>query len=100
MKGYTVSEEALKDIDNIWIYTLENWSLEQADRYYNLIWDEIEYISMHFTSGRDFGHIRKGYRYSKVKSHLIFYKKSKDGKTEIIRVLHEMMNIESRLSNK
>lgn len=81
-----ISKEALKDIDAIWLYTFENWSLEQADRYYNLILDEIEYISIHFDTGIDFEHIRKGYRYSKVKSHLIFYRKSKQGDVEIIRV--------------
>ena len=81
--GYIISEEALKDIDNIWLYTVENWSIEQADRYFNLILDEIEYISENFEAGRDIGRIRKGYRYSKVKSHLIFYKKSKSGKIEI-----------------
>ena len=43
MKKYLISKEALKDIDTIWLYTLEKWSLEQADRYYNLIIDEIEY---------------------------------------------------------
>ena len=97
MALFIISEEALKDIDNIWLYTAENWSLEQADRYYNLILDEIEYISKKFESGSDFGHIRKGYRFSKVKSHLIFYKKSKSGKIEIIRILHERMDIENRL---
>ncbi len=33
---YKISQEANRDIENIWIYTLENWSLEQADRYFNL----------------------------------------------------------------
>jgi len=99
MVSYLISKEALKDIENIWFYTAENWSLERADRYHNLILDEIEYISENFEAGRDFGHIRKGYRYSKVKSHLIFYKKSKDGRIEVIRILHEKMDIESRLNN-
>ncbi|MDH6303862.1 toxin ParE1/3/4 [Parabacteroides sp. PF5-5] len=99
MIRYIISEEARRDIENIWLYTLDNWSLEQADRYYNLIIDEIEYISVNFEAGRDFSNIREGYRYSKVKSHLIFYKKSKDGKVEIIRILHERMDIENRLNN-
>ena len=99
MALYIISEEALKDINNTWLYTAENWSLEQADRYYNLILDEIEYISENFETGRDIGRIRKGYRYSKVKSHLIFYKKSKKGETEIIRILHEKMDIENRLND-
>ena len=97
MALYIISEEALKDIDNIWLYTAENWSLEQADRYYNLILDEIEYISDNFEAGRDIGRIRKGYRFSKIKSHLILYKKSKGGEIEIIRILHERMDIENRL---
>jgi len=68
---------------HIWLFTVENWSLEQVDRYYNLIFDEIEYIAENFETGRDFGRIRNGYRFSKVKSHLIFYKKSKSEKIEI-----------------
>lgn len=99
MASFIISWKALKDIENIWNYTLLNWSLEQADRYYNLIFDEIEYIADNFESGRDFGHIRKGYRYSKVKAHLIFYKKSHRGEIEIIRVLHENMDIENRLND-
>jgi toxin ParE1/3/4 len=99
MPSYKISEEALKDIEHIWLYTLENWSVEQADRYYRLIMDEIEYLSLNFAAGRDSGYIRKGYRSSKVKSHLVFYKKSKDGIIEIIRVLHESMDVENRLDD-
>ena len=41
---FIISEKANEDIEKIWLYTYENWSLEQADRYYNLILDEIEFI--------------------------------------------------------
>ena len=59
MAEYIISEKALEDINNIWIYTAENWSVEQADRYYNLIIDEIEYIVNNFEMARDFGKIRE-----------------------------------------
>ena len=49
---------------------------------------------------RDFGNFRKSYKYSKVKSHLIFFKKDKTNEIEIVRVLHERMNIHNRLLNK
>ncbi len=98
MPEYIISEKALEDINNIWIYTAENWSVEQADRYYNLIIDEIEYIVENLSMARDFGKIRKSYKYSKVKSHLIFFKKNKTNKIEVVRVLHERMNIENRLA--
>jgi toxin ParE1/3/4 len=97
---YVISEQALEDIENIWLYTLENWSADQADRYYNLIFEEIEFICQNFNAGKSIEHLRKGYRYSKVKSHLIFYRKSVSGNIEIIRVLHQNMDIENRLSNK
>jgi Plasmid stabilization system protein len=99
MAAYIISKEALEDINNIWLHTLESRSLEQADRYYNLILNEIEYISDNFEVGQDIGYIRMGYRYSKIKSHLIFYKKSKSETIEIVRVLHEKMNIASRLND-
>ena len=98
MTEYIISEKALEDINNIWIYTAENWSVEQADRYYNLIIDEIEYIVGNLNMVRDFGKIRKSYKYSKVKSHLIFFKKDKKNEIEVVRVLHERMDIENRLA--
>ena len=98
MTEYIISEKALEDINNIWIYTAENWSVEQADRYYNLIIDEIEYIVGNLNMARDFGKIRKSYKYSKVKSHLIFFKKDKKNEIEVVRVLQERKEIEKRLA--
>ena len=94
-----ISKKALDDIESIWFFTAENWSVEQADRYYNTIFDEIEYLSVHPMSGRDYSHVRKNYRCSKVKSHLVFYRVNVSSNTvEIIRVLHQQMDIENRLN--
>jgi toxin ParE1/3/4 len=97
--SYKISIKAAEDLEDIWLYTFENWSLEQADRYLHLIFDEIEYLSNNPVTGKDFSHIRKNYRASKVKSHIIFYRivdKQKD--IEIIRILHQRMDIENRLN--
>lgn len=97
-KKYRISKKAIEDLDSIWLYTKENWSVEQADRYYHLIINEIEYITHHFESGRPMNHIRAGYRASKVKSHLVFYRKGEDNMVEIIRILHQSMDIENRIN--
>lgn len=94
-----ISKKASEDIEKIWLYTFENWSLEQADRYYNQIMDEIEFIAENFNSGKSMNDIRKGYRATKVKSHIIFYKKSLFEEIEIIRILHQRMDIENRLKD-
>lgn len=44
-------------------------------------------------------HIRKGYRASKVKSHLVFYKICDENTIEVIRILHQRMDIENRLND-
>jgi toxin ParE1/3/4 len=97
--SYKISVKAAADLEKIWLYSFENWSLERADRYINLIFDEIEYLVTNPKTGKDFSHIRDHYRCSKVKSHLIFYRQtSNSADIEIIRILHQSMDIENRLA--
>jgi len=96
-KSYKISNKALADLESIWLYTYKNWPLEQADRYYKLIIDEVEFIVDNIQSGKSMEHIRKGYLVAKVKSHLVFYR-SNDNTVEIIRILHQMMDVENRLN--
>ncbi len=95
---FVISKKAVSDLEEIWLYTLEKWSVEQADRYYNLIFDEINYICKNSNAGKPMEHVRKGYRASKVKSHFIFYRVLNDT-IEIIRILHERMDLENRLND-
>jgi len=96
---YRISQKAIFDLEKIWLYTLNNWSREQADRYHNLIINEIKFIVDNYESCRKIDYVRTGYRMSKVKSHLIFFKKTEDNTIEIIRILHQNMDIENRLKN-
>ncbi|MET0463821.1 MAG: type II toxin-antitoxin system RelE/ParE family toxin [Chitinophagaceae bacterium] len=95
---YEISNAAKNDLENIWQYTFENWSIDQADLYVSLILKEMELLGNRPGSGRDFGHIRKNYRSSRIKSHTIFYR-TIDNAThiEIIRILHQSMDITKHL---
>ncbi len=95
---FVISKKAVADLEEIWLFTFEKWSLEQADRYYNLLFDEINYICKNTNAGKSMEHVRKGYRASKVKSHLIFYR-FLNNTIEVIRILHEHMDIEKRLTD-
>ena len=81
------------------IYTAETWSIEQANRYYNFIMDEIEYVAENFEITKDFVSIRKNNRYSKVKSHLIFCKQIENTEMEFVRILLERMDIKNRFND-
>jgi toxin ParE1/3/4 len=93
---YRISAKAVEDLEQIWVYTFNKWSAEQADRYYHLIIDEIEFISRDQSGGKSMDHIKEGYRVSIVKSHMIFFRRT-GGITEIIRILHQKMDTESNL---
>ena len=96
--NYKISKQAEIDLENIWLYTFEEWSIEQADYYFDLIMDEIEYISKNPKSGKDYNEIRKGYFRSRVKSHFIFYRINfKEENIEIIRILHQQMDIKNKI---
>ncbi len=98
MTNYKLSVEAGKDLEKIWAYTFETWSKEQADRYIHQIIEEIEYIAIKPENGKDFSYVRKGYLRTKVKFHFVFYKiDTKNKIVEIIRILHQKMDIENRL---
>lgn len=99
MAVYVISEKALDDLNTIWIYTAENWSVAQANRYYNLIIDEIEFVAENFETTKDFGSIRKDYRYSKVKSHMLFCKLLENKEMEVVRILNEKMFIKYRITD-
>jgi toxin ParE1/3/4 len=97
MAKYRFTNEAVRDLEEIWSYTKQKWSLEQADRYYNLIIDEVEFVSSNPLSGRSIDYIKEGYRSTKVKSHLIFYKQHEDDTILIVRILHQNMDCEKRM---
>jgi toxin ParE1/3/4 len=94
---YVISKKAITDLEEIWLYTINQWSIDQADRYYNLIFDEISFICKNPQTGNQRDDIRKNYRAAKVKSHLIFFKVEKNV-VHIVRILHERIDVRNRLN--
>jgi toxin ParE1/3/4 len=93
-----IRTEAYQDLEKIWTYTPDTWSVQQADRYYKDIILAIESLCSEPKSGKSAEHIKKGYRISKVNSHLIFYICT-DAELDVIRILHSQMDIPNRLAD-
>lgn len=93
-----VRQAAAVDLEGIWSYTVEHWSVEQADTYLNVILDAFDAIVRDPAIGKEFGHVREGYLGLKVASHVVFYRLDRTANAiEIIRVLHGRMDLENRL---
>lgn len=95
--NYELSIEARNDLHDIWLYTFENWTLQQATTYVDLILDEIERIASKPSLGISISIKGKDYKYFQIKSHLIYYRES-SSEIKIIRVLHKRMDIETHLA--
>lgn len=94
---YELSKLALKDIDDIWYYTIENWSKTQANKYYKDIFTSIDLLCENPNIGKSIKDIKPNYRIQSVKSHMIIYKTYKE-KIYIDRILHKRMDIKNILS--
>lgn len=93
---YEISKLAETDLENIWLYTLENWSLKQANKYYSLIITEIQSICQNPKIGKAIEEIKTEHSFRKVQSHLIVYQIKQD-KIWVDRILHKRMDIGSNL---
>ena len=94
--NYEISALALEDIDIIWEYTTENWSIEQAEKYYKEVFSEIERICLNPDIGKSINEIKAHHRRKLVGSHMIIYKCKKET-IYIDRILHQRMDLESNL---
>ncbi|MBK8242083.1 MAG: type II toxin-antitoxin system RelE/ParE family toxin [Saprospiraceae bacterium] len=92
-----VSEKAQKDLINIWEYTFQKWSLEQADKYFNILVHGMNEICKNPDLGKSYEYIRKDYFGYNQKSHIIFYRIINNETIEIIRILHQKMDLHNRI---
>jgi toxin ParE1/3/4 len=96
-RPYKLSPLAESDPEEIWLYTFRNWSVEQADRYQNQIIAAIEGMADGSKTGQPVP-VRKGYYKYRAGSHFVFYRVS-DASLDVIRILHQRMDIASRLQD-
>jgi toxin ParE1/3/4 len=99
MPAFRLSAKSLEDLKSIARFTLKSWGREQRyiylsklDESYHLLADQ-----PHLGSARD--DIRKGYRVYHVRRHLIFHRQKSTG-IEIIRILHDRMDVETHLKRQ
>lgn len=98
MPNFRVARKAYSDLVAIGRYTEKEWGNAQRATYLKQMDDCFLQIAKNPEIGTACDFIRTGYRKFPQASHLIFYRQDKDGLIEIIRVLHNSMDVESKLS--
>ena len=97
MTGYVLTPRARRDLSEIWDYSAAQWGTTQADRYVRLIAAACDALASGRATGRSAEAIRPGYLRQTVGSHVLFYRARKRGRIEIVRILHQRMDIERHL---
>lgn len=97
MYHLTFTKLAIKDISEIWDFTLENWSEKQADKYYKLISDTFKEIAKKPLKGKLYSNLTPEIFGYKIAKHIIFYRNLDKSSIEITRILHEEMDLKLHL---
>jgi len=98
MPLFRLTERAKTDLRSIGRYTQATWGREQRNRYLARLDACFHLLAREPHRGRACDDIRPGYRKYHVGRHLIFYRASPEG-LEIIRILHDRMDIETHLDD-
>lgn len=97
MAKIVLRQEAIDDLTEIWEYTFEKWSEKQADKYYNTIKYACSEIGKNPDIGNTYEGINKNLLGFKVGKHIIFYHVISENEVEVIRILHGMMDLKSKM---
>lgn len=86
---------AESDLEDIWRYTFEHGSIDQADRYHRDLVSTMEALARGGKAGRVCA-VRDGYRQYAVGSHIVFYRET-EATLDVSRVLHQRMDVDRHL---
>jgi toxin ParE1/3/4 len=84
---YRVSENAERDLDEIFLYWANRASLEAADRVVDRITERFWLLGEHPDAGKSAADIAAGVRCFPAGKYLIYYRKTRRG-TDILHIFH------------
>lgn len=88
MADYRLAPAAQRDLESIWRHTREQWGIDQADRYIDILEAAFAALAESPKSAPACDHIRPGYRRRNVERHMIYFRIADYG-IAIIRILHD-----------
>ncbi len=97
MAKFKLTNNAVKDLSDIWNYTFDTWSESQADNYYKLILNACVAIAKKPQQGKVYEEISPDLKGKKVSKHILFYRIMEDKSIEVTRILHERMDLKNKL---
>ncbi|MFY7665622.1 type II toxin-antitoxin system RelE/ParE family toxin [Flavobacterium sp.] len=96
MAKVVLRQEAINDLNEIWVYTYDEWSEKQADKYYSALEFACTQIGKNPELGKKYDRISKNLLGLRTGKHIIFYQVISNDSIEVVRILHEGMDLKNR----
>ena len=100
MGRFQFTKRASEDLAKIWNYTFDTWSENQADHYFRMLLNSCQDISDGRVYGKQYDGIYPGLLGKRAGKHIIFYQLISQDVVEIVRILHERMDLGKHLKEK
>ena len=94
--AYALRELALADLEAIWVYTVEQWGIEQAERYLKSLFTCFEDLAENPQLDRQRDEVKAGCRSFPQGRHVVFYLVVPAG-IEVIGIVHQSADVEPHL---
>lgn len=91
MAEYRLTPAAERDLEGIWVYTVQQWDVAQANRYIDILTAVFAELAQRPKTASACDHIRPGYRRRSIERHMIYFRITAYG-VAIIRILHDRMD--------
>lgn len=91
MAEYRLTPAAEDDLEAIWTYTVQQWGVEQANRYIDFLTTAFAELAQSPKTAPACDHIRQGYRRWSVERHMIYFRVTNYG-IAVVRILHDRMD--------
>lgn len=100
MAKFKFTNNAVKDLADIWSYTVETWSESQADKYYRLIINACNAIAKKPELGKSYHEIYPNLREKIISKYIIFFRAIDNQTIEVTRILHERMDLKNKFTSQ
>jgi toxin ParE1/3/4 len=97
MAKFYLTNKAVEDLGDIWNYTVETWSENQAEIYYSLLIDSCQELANKPNQGKSYEVVERNVLGFRTGQHVIFYRIVTEKEIEVIRILHGMMDMKNHL---
>ena len=99
MAKYFFTNKAVNDLSDIYEYTYQSWSENQADKYYEEIISFCKMLSENPNIGKNYNEITSDIFGFLANRHIIFYRILDINEIEITRIIGANMDLKSRIKD-